>query len=189
MSKKLRIYHSLRAEQGAALMVALVILTMVTVIGVASLKESVMQSRIATLTNASGIAFQAADSAVESAIAEIQSNVALVEGQPQIMARLVRADEVHRCVGSGEPPDGCAPLQGPGNVLARSVTMHTNIPDRTVTGSSINTLVWRFYMVRGTGSVGADALTQVTHQQEFARRELASNEVYEDKRKVTSSAL
>lgn len=189
MSRKKITYSNLRVEQGAALMVALVILTMITVIGVASLKESVMQSRIATNTNAGSIAFQAADTAVESALAEISSNAVLVAGQPQILAKLVRADEVCRCVGSGEPPGGCAPLQGPGNVLAYSVTTHANTPDRAVTGSSTNTIVWRFYQVRGTGSVGTDALARVSHDQEFARREIASNEVYEDKRKVTRSAL
>lgn len=190
MSNRLRISHGLRVEQGAALMVALVILTMISVIGVASLKESVMQSRIATLTNASGIAFQAADTAVESAIAEIQSHTPSVEGQPRIMEQLAKSNEVYRCVGAGVPPDGCTPLQGQGNVRAYSVTMPKKIPDRPVTGSSTDTIVWRFYSVIGTGAVGADALAMVSHEQEIARREIAANDdVYEERNIAARSAL
>ncbi len=190
MNRKMAAYHGLRVEQGAALMVALVILTMISVIGVASLKESVMQSRIAANTNANSIAFQAADTAIESAIAEIQSHAPRVEGQPRIMEQLAKSNEVYRCVGAGVPPDECEPLQGPGNVCARSVTTHTNIPDRPVTGSSTDTIVWRFYLVSGTSSVGADALAMVSHEQEIARREIAANgDVYEERNIAARSAL
>lgn len=190
MSRTRGIHYGLRIQQGAALMVALVILTMITVIGVASLKESVMQSRIATNTNAGGIAFQAADTAVESAIQEFESIEPRVEGQPPMMEQLAKANEVLRCVGSGVPPDGCTPLQGPGNVRAHSVTMHTDIPDRPVTGSSTDTIVWRFYSVKGTGTVGTDALALVSHEQEIARREIAANdEVFEERRNAARSAL
>ena len=168
-----------RAQKGAALMVALVILTLTMVVGVSSLKQGVVQSKIASNTNASSLAFQAADSAVENVLAEFESKFTPPPGQQLILAELGVAAEAHRCVGGEVSAGVCNMLQGPGRVSARSATARMNIPDRPMTGSSTNTVVWRFYKTTGTGRV-AD-LAQVSNEQEFVRREIAaSNNVFEE---------
>lgn len=150
-------------QSGAALLLALVILSLIMLVGVASLKQSVVQSRIVSNTNAAGVAFQAAETAVE-----------MVMHDPEVaLSGLSASAEVTQCAGLAQG-NGCAPLNGPGQVRAVSVTKRAeNRSERPIIGSSTNTNVWRFYEVTGTGSVGSDAFAQVSNTQEFARAEIA----------------
>lgn len=173
MNKVTRFHaYQSRRQQGAALLLALVILTMIMLVGVASLQQSVVQSRIVSNTNAAGIAFQAADTAVEHVM---RNPAALLEG-------LAENAELTSCVGP-MIEGACAPLDGPAQVLASSVIRRaTDVSDRPITGSSTNTNVWRFYEVTGTGSLGANAFAQVSNTQEFARAEIAMNgDIYDEK--------
>lgn len=163
--------YVLQMQHGAALMVALIILMMVSVIGVASLKQSVVQSRIAANSNVSGIAFQAADSAVENVLIDVAQRVPPAGG---VIKSLATMSVVRRCVGGEASPGVCNTLQGSANVTASSETTFANRPERPVTGSSTNTNVWRFYTVTGTGRVGASALAEISHEQEVARMEVAA---------------
>ncbi len=159
-------------QSGAALLLALVILSLIMLVGVASLKQSVVQSRIVSNTNAAGVAFQAADTAIE---------VVMHDPEP-VLAGLWSSTEVMRCVGQ-QQGNGCAPLNGPGQVQANSVTKRAeNRADRPMIGSSTNTNVWRFYEVTGTGSVGSNAFAQVSNTQEFARPEIAmTGDIFDEK--------
>ena len=54
-------------EQGAALLVVLMLLLIVTLLGLASMRDAIMQERMAAYTIARGYAFQAAESAMREA--------------------------------------------------------------------------------------------------------------------------
>lgn len=161
-----------RQQEGAALLLALVILTLIMLVGVASLQQSVLQSRIVFNTNAAGIAFQAADTAVEH----------VMRNPTNALQALAENEEVSSCV--GRMVEGvCAPLNGPAQVRASSVARRSaDVSDVPITGSSTNTNVWRFYEVTGTGSLGVNAFAQVSNTQEFARAEIAmSNDIFDEK--------
>lgn len=179
MSKPMLSRRMLRSSQsGAALLLALVVLTLIMLVGVASLKQGVTQARIASNTNAAGIAFQAADTAVENAF----ENFVVSGGNARnsILYALSSATQVSRCVGEAQGDD-CARLEGTGEVYSSSVSTHADVPDRPVTGSSTNILAWRFYQIVGTGRAGADAFASVSNTQEFANKEVAtSDDVFEE---------
>lgn len=169
--------RSLRRQQGAALLLALVILSLIMLVGVASLQQSIVQSRIVANTNAAGLAFQAADTAIESALRNAND----------ILLGLAENTEVRRCVGQTPEGGGCAPLQGAAQVQASSITRRvTDTPDRPITGNSTNTNVWRFYEVIGTGSLGPNDFAQVSNTQEFAHAEIAMSDTYEEKGSVSA---
>lgn len=166
------------SRQGFALITALVILTLIMLVGVASLRQSATQSKIAANTSAAGIAFQAADSAVEQVIIEIFTEFdGGIRNADGVMNALTRAPVFSRCVSGIDLPENgiCSPFTGPAKVRSVSETSKaTEIPDRTVTGNSTNTTAWRFYRIKGTGSVGENQFAIVTNIQEFAMPELTA---------------
>lgn len=171
----------LRAQQsGVALIMALIVLTLIMLVGVSSLRQGAVQSKIAFNTNAAGIAFQAADTAVESVIADIVVNS---NAENSVMKTLATTPQVSRCVGVVNSVENqtCDALKGPAAVKAYSETTPADVPPRVATGNSTDTVVWRFYEVEGTGSVGETEIAKVTHQQEFAWKEVASgDDIYEE---------
>ena len=62
--------HRRAPQQGAAMLVALMILIVVTIIGVAAMRSSVFNSKIATGARASTMAFQASESALAALFTE-----------------------------------------------------------------------------------------------------------------------
>ncbi len=163
---------SFRAQRGAALLLALILLSLIMMVGVASLQQSRMQSKIVANTNAASIAFHAADTAIES----------VMRNPDDVLLGLNGQDFVESCVAE-RLESGCAPLSGQGQVQASSMTRRAeNMPDRPITGNSTNTNAWRFYEVIGKGSVGVDAFAEVDNTQEFARAEIALNgDIYDEK--------
>lgn len=177
MNKQFYSGRVLNREQGAALLLALIILSLIMLVGVASLKQSNLQSLIAANGNASGVAFQAADTAIEAVLSD-------VEQQNKVLGDLAMGSEVHRCVVGKDALefDECPLLVGGfGEVRAASVTSRPNVPDRAVTGTSTNIYMWRFYQTVGTGATGHKQFAKVENTQEFARRELTGgNNIYDD---------
>ena len=62
---------TLHRQKGAALMVALMILVVVSLMGVSAMKSSVFSTKVATSTQADAMTFEAAETAVTEAYAEL----------------------------------------------------------------------------------------------------------------------
>lgn len=65
--------HSYRKQQGAALFVALVILVIISVLGIASLRSSGTDARVVTSVQAATHSFQAAESAINEIISVMET--------------------------------------------------------------------------------------------------------------------
>lgn len=63
-------------QRGAALLVALMILVMVSLLGISAMRTSMFNAKISTSVQASSIAFQAAESAISAALDEAASDPA-----------------------------------------------------------------------------------------------------------------
>jgi len=82
-----------RKEGGAALVIALLILVVVSLMGVSAMKSSIFSAKIATGTQADAMSFEAAESALSAAYAEINS----MQGAA-LYASLGGGEPLYRCV-------------------------------------------------------------------------------------------
>ena len=71
---------AITVQKGVALVIALVLLTSMTVVGVSSVSSGVMQTKMATNQNALSLALDAADAAIEGIVHE-SSSIALRSGE------------------------------------------------------------------------------------------------------------
>lgn len=75
-----RHFRSSRRQRGATLIVALVLLVVVTLLGVASLRGVLLQERMAANQYDRSLAFQAAEAALRAAEAYVETNVPVPTG-------------------------------------------------------------------------------------------------------------
>src|SRR5690606_17517971 len=87
-------HHS---QRGAALLVALMILVIVSILGVTAMKTSMFSSKIATGTQVDAMAFEGAESAVNEAFNYL-ANISDADLQPFLMAGLIE----QRCLVGGD---------------------------------------------------------------------------------------
>jgi Tfp pilus assembly protein PilX len=79
-------------EQGAALIVALLILIVISLIGISAMKSSVFSAKVATATQADAMTFEAA----ETALSEVYRELSALPGE-DLYSALV-AGPIQRCV-------------------------------------------------------------------------------------------
>lgn len=82
-----------RAERGAALVMALLILVIVSLLGISAMKSSVFSAKVATGTQADAMAFEAA----ETALSEIYTELNAMTGEA-LYASLGAGEVLYRCV-------------------------------------------------------------------------------------------
>ncbi|MEQ3635830.1 MAG: PilX N-terminal domain-containing pilus assembly protein [Thalassolituus sp.] len=82
-----------RGQQGAALVVALLILVVVSLLGVSAMKSSVFSAKVATGTQADAMTFEAAETALTQTYAELNG----MSGE-DLYANLSGANVLQRCV-------------------------------------------------------------------------------------------
>lgn len=87
-------HHS---QRGAALLVALMILVIVSILGVTAMKTSMFSSKIATGTQVDAMAFEGAESAVNEAFNYL-ANISDADLQPFLMTGLIE----QRCLVGGD---------------------------------------------------------------------------------------
>ena len=96
---------SMRAQRGVALLIALLILVIVSLMGITAMKTSMFSAKISTGTQVDAMAFEGAESAVEEAYAHLQG-MSGAELQPflrgQVAYRCLAGNTVKgtRCTGS-----------------------------------------------------------------------------------------
>lgn len=84
---------TLHRQKGAALMVALMILVVVSLLGVSAMKSSVFSTKVATSTQADAMTFEAAETALMETYAELNQ----MDGQ-ELYNNLAGANVFQRCV-------------------------------------------------------------------------------------------
>lgn len=67
--------NTLGSQRGATLIISLIILLLVTILGVSSLQSTTLEEKMAASTRNVDLAFQAAESALRAAEAEIDANI------------------------------------------------------------------------------------------------------------------
>lgn len=72
--------YNLKKQQGAALLVVLIILILVTLIGLTTMKSSVLQEKMSGGNSDNSLAFQAAEMTLRDAEAHVRRNITSVSG-------------------------------------------------------------------------------------------------------------
>lgn len=85
-------------QQGMALMVALIILLMTAMLGVAAMKTSIFSSRVAVGTQVDAMAFEGAESALLEAFDELGSEVGMAD-----LVSVLDGGTYSRCVTAANP--------------------------------------------------------------------------------------
>ena len=85
--------HGRARQQGVALMVALMILVVVSILGISAMKSSVFSAKVATGTQADAMTFEAA----ETALTEVYRELNAMSGE-DLYGNLAGDATIQRCV-------------------------------------------------------------------------------------------
>ena len=96
-----------RSQQGAALVVALLILVVVSLLGVSAMKSSVFSAKVATGTQADAMTFEAA----ETALIKVYSELNAMSGE-DLYASMGGGAVLQRCVSSSDKNKEGACVEG-----------------------------------------------------------------------------
>ena len=96
-----------RSQQGAALVVALLILVVVSLLGVSAMKSSVFSAKVATGTQADAMTFEAAETSLSGAYKELNT----MSGQ-DLYNTLGAGELLIRCVTDANPAKAGACVKG-----------------------------------------------------------------------------
>ncbi len=93
-----------RHEQGVALLIALLILVVVSLMGITAMKTSMFSAKIATGTQVDAMAFEGAESSVSDAFKKLENM------SSDDLQSFLSGEVMHRCLSSGAAIDGvCGP--------------------------------------------------------------------------------
>lgn len=137
-----------RQERGAALLIALIILLIVSFMGVSAMRSSILSERMAFNTQARELTFQAAETAINGVIAEARGNGALLN---DLLGSL--ATRTH-CVGSAQQLiDGVCDADDSfdGRAVLRAQAESAYERQRVAFGSDTSTVVDYQFVTYGRG--------------------------------------
>lgn len=172
-------------QRGAALLVALMILTVVSILGVTAMKTSMFNSKIATTAQVSAIAFDGAESAIaavyDEAVYQPQSDPqfligALVTqynidtGTSIVVDRCVgknNVQELRACVG-GETSDSRNLLQAGSRTVMKGLATAPFLSTISSAGGSSINFAWYEFMAVAEGDVEIFNVNRI-NEQHFAK--------------------
>ena len=172
-------------QDGAALLVALMILTIVSILGVAAMKTSMFNAKIATTAQVSAIAFDGAESALaavyDEAVFESQSDPQFLVGalvtqfDPAtstgvVVERCVEKSNVRlaRACAANERADSRNLLQAGSKSVMKGLTTAPYLSTVSSAGGGGVNFAWYEFMTVGTGEVDAFNAERI-NEQHFAK--------------------
>ncbi len=161
---------SFSRQKGAALLVALMILTMVSILGVTAMKTSMFNAKIATSAQVSAIAFDGAESAIaavyDEALFQNQSDPEFLIGKlvSEYVPETGTSVVVDRCVlkndvqakaacNDGDRADSRNLLRSGSRVVMKGMATAPYLSTISNTGGASVSFVWYEFMAVGEGNV------------------------------------